>query len=259
MNPQGIYTMVSQGKALERQMEAISNNLANVDTAGYKQDQPTFSSIFAQSMGVAQESDEEVFSHHDHLAPYTGVGNHFVEIDDMGKNFSQGRVVQTGNDLDFALVNRDGFFSVETPQGERYTRAGTFRLNTDDRLISTEGFQVNGREGPLVLSGNTIEVSEDGSVVVDGERVGGIKVVTFPYPERLQKLGNSLFAPVDEENTPRILENVQMVQGSVETSNVDPVREMVQMIQANRAYTSMQRALAAADEMNQGAISLAQV
>lgn len=259
MNPQGIYTMVTRGRVLERQMEAISNNLANVDTVGYKQDQPTFASIFIQSMGVARESDEEIFTNNEHLAPYTGVGNFFVTMDDMGKNFSQGRVVQTGNDLDFALVNRDGFFSVETPQGERFTRAGTFRLNTENNLVSTEGFLVNGKEGPLVLEGNKVEVSEDGSVIVDGERIGGIKIVTFPFPERLQKMGNSLFAPVDAENNPRILENVQLIQGSVESSNVDPVKEMVQMIQVNRAYMSMQRTLAVADEMNKGAISLAKV
>ncbi len=259
MNPQGIYTLVSQGKALERKMEAVANNLANVNTAGYKADEPTFASVLSKAYGVARESDEERFFSHDFLAPRTGIGTNFVTVDSMGVNYAEGRVVNTANNLDFALASKDGFFSVTTPQGERFTRAGNFRLATDNRLITAEGFQVNGKEGPLVLKGTNVEVTEDGSVLVDGQRIGGMKVVTFAFPERLQKLGNSLFAPVDKDNAPRILENVQMVQGAVETSNVDGVKEMVSMIAANRAYSSMQRALQAADELNERALTLAQI
>ena len=259
MNPQGIYTLVSQGKALERKMEAVANNLANTDTVGYKADQPTFETILTKAYGVARESDEEIFFSHDHLAPYSGIGTPYVAVADMGINNAQGRLVNTNNKLDFALVNRDGYFSVNTPQGERFTRAGNFRMATDNRLITAEGFQVNGKEGPLTLTGTAVEVTEDGSVLVDGERVGGMKIVTFPFPERLQKLGNSMFAPADAANTPRILENVQMVQGAVESSNVEAVKEMVSMITANRAYSSMQRALQTADAMNESAVSLAQI
>lgn len=259
MNPQGVYSLVTYGKAMERQMEAVSNNLANVDTVGYKADQPAFTSVFAETMGVAAESDEERFFHHVHLPPYSGVGQTFVEPADMGKNYAQGRLHRTGNRLDFALTDRESFFSVLTPQGERFTRAGNFRLNTENQLVTAEGLTVNGKEGPIEIEGNDVQVSEDGTIIVDGESSGGMKVVTFPFPDRLQKLGNSLFAPIDEENAPRIVENVQMVQGSVETSNVDSVSEMVRMIQANRAYTTMQRAISAEDEINQQAISLAQV
>lgn len=259
MNPQGIYTLVSYGKSLERQMEAIANNLANVETVGYKQDQPVFRSVFAQTMGVPSESDEEVFAHHEHLAPYTGVGTYFVAIADVGKNFTQGRVVRTGQDLDFALGSQEGFFSVSTPQGERFTRAGNFHLNHDKQLVTAEGFPVNGKEGPITVDGTKVEVSDDGLIVVDGQTVGGLKIVTFPFPERLQKLGNSLMAPVGPENASRILEEVKIIQGSVETSNVQPVEELVRMIQANRAYTAMQKALTSADRMNEQAISLAEV
>jgi len=125
--------------------------------------------------------------------------------------------------------------------------------------VTAEGFLVTGKEGPLTIQGTDVAVSEDGSIVVDGNRIGGMKVVTFPFPDRLQKLGNSLFAPVGAENNPRILEDVKMVQGSIETSNVDSFKEMVRMIQANQAYTSMQRALTQADEMNKSAISMAEV
>ena len=83
--------------------------------------------------------------------------------------------------------------------------------------------------------------------------------ITFPFPERLQKLGNSLFAPIDEENAPRIVENVELVQGSVETSNVEVVTEMVRMIQAQRSYETTQRAIRTEDELNRQAITLAEV
>ncbi len=259
MNPQGIYTLVSYGKSLERQMESVANNLANVETSGYKEDQPVFQSLFAQTMGVPSMSDEETFAHHEHLAPYTGVGTFYVSVADMGKNMSQGRLQQTGQQLDLALANPKGFFSVATPQGERFTRGGNFHLNQDKQLVTAEGFTVNGKEGTIVIEGNDVQVSDDGSVIVDGTRIGGMKIVTFPFPERLQKLGNSLMAPVDVENNARILEDVDLVQGWLEKSNVESIREMVRMIQANRSYASMQRALTSADEMNQRAITLAEV
>jgi flagellar basal-body rod protein FlgF len=258
MNPQGIYTLVSRGNTLDREMETISNNLANVNTLGYKEDQPAFQQLFSQTMGVAHESDEETFAHHEHLAPYTGVGTFFVSVADMGKNMSPGRLNATGNTLDFAFVSQDGFFSINTPQGERFTRAGSFTLNAEGQLVTPEGFPVNGKEGPLTIQGSEIRLGEDGTVQVDGRPVGGLKVVTFPFPSRLQKMGGSLFAPGDEENAPRILEDVRLAQGMVETSNVNTVRELTRMIEANRAYTTMQKALTTSDEMNKQAISLAQ-
>ena len=259
MNPQGLYTLASYGKALRRQLDSHANNMANVETAGYKEDKPVFQSLFSTTYGVPSQSDEEQFAHHDHLPPYSGVGNFFVSVADMGKNMNQGRVSRTGSDLDLALINPEGFFSIDTPQGERFTRAGNFRLNKDRQLVSAEGFLVNGKEGALTIDGNKVEVSEDGSVIVDGERIGGVKVVAFPFPDRLQKLGNSQFSPVDPQNNPRILEDVKISQGFIETSNVDSFKEMIQLIQANRAYTTMQKALRSADEMNQGAISLSEV
>lgn len=259
MNPQGIYTLVSHTNVLERQMESVSNNLANLDTVGYKEDQPAFQQLFATSMGVANESDEESFAHHEHLAPYTGVGNFYVSVADMGKNFASGGLRTTNNNLDFAIVGKEGFFSINTPQGERFTRAGNFTLDANGQLVTPEGYVVNGKEGPLTLRGEKVELAEDGTIMVDGERRGGMKVVSFPFPERLQKMGGSLFSQADDQNPPRILEDVQLAQGMVETSNVDPVKEMVRMIMANRAYTTAQKALSASDEMNRQAITLAQV
>lgn len=259
MNPQGVYSLVSYGKAVERQMEAVANNLANVDTVGYKGDQPVFSAVFTQILGTASESDEEQFFHFDHLPPYSGVGQSYTAITAMGKNYDQGRLVVTGNDMDFALTDRNTFFTVLTPQGERFTRAGNFHLNADNQLVTAEGVTVNGKEGPLVIEGDKVEVTEDGTVLVDGEIIGGMKIVSFPFPERLQKLGNSLFAPVDAENSPRISEDVRLVQGAVESSNVEVMKEMVRMIEANRAYSTMQRAITTQDEANRQAISIAQV
>ena len=258
MNPQGIYTLVSRGNTLQNQMDTIANNLANVATTGYKEDQPAFQELFATTMGVAQESDEEPFATHEHLAPYTGVGAFYVSMADMGKNMAPGRLNTTNNTFDFAIVSQDGFFSIDTPQGERFTRAGSFHLNQNSVLVNSDGFPVNGKEGPITIRGNDVRLGDDGSIVVDGQRAGGLKLVKFPYPHRLQKLGGAMFVPGDPENTPRISEDVQLTQGMLESSNVDTVREMVKMIEANRAYTTMQKALTAADDMNRQAITMAQ-
>ena len=259
MNPHGIYTLVSRGNTLDRKMETLANNLANVSTIGYKEDQPAFQQLFSTTMGVASESDEESFAHHEHLAPYTGVGTFYVSTADMGKNFAQGRLIRTGNALDFSVVGDQGFFSIDTPQGERFTRAGNFQLNQNGQLVTQDGYVVNGKEGPLNLKGDKIEMVEDGSLLVDGKPAGGLKLVSFATPEHLQKMGGNYFAPVSEENAPRVLEDVKLIQGSVEGSNVDTMKEMVRMIEANRAYTQAQKAIRSADEMNRQAISLAQV
>lgn len=264
MNPQGIYTLVSQGKTLDRQMETIANNLANVNTTGYKEDQLAFQQLFSTTMGVASESDEELFAHHEHLAPYTGVGTFFVSVADMGTNHSPGPVLQTGNKLDFSLINEGEYFSIQTPQGERFTRAGNFTRNQDGILVTHEGFPVNakpvdGKNATINLKGNDIRLGGDGSVTVDGKEVGGFKIVTFPFPHRLQKFGGVMFAPNDPENIPTIKEEPTLSQGTLESSNVNSVKELVRMIQANRAYTSMQKAITAADDMNRAALTLAEV
>ncbi|HEX7927403.1 MAG TPA: flagellar basal-body rod protein FlgF [bacterium] len=259
MSPLGIYSLVSRGKTLETQMEAVANNLANVDTVGYKQDQPAFKQILAKSMGVAKESDEELFATQDHLPPYSGVGVAYVATADMGKDVTTGRPTQTGKETDLALISSKGFFSIQTPAGERFTRAGSFILNSDRQLVTPDGYQVLGKEGPIVVKGNKFEVGQDGTITVDDKPAGGLKIVAFPYPERLQKLGGAMFAPQDAENNARILEDVQVAQGFVESSNVNAVKEMTAMIEANRAYTSMQKAITAADEMNQRALTLAQI
>jgi len=259
MNPQGIYSLVSRGNTLQNQMDLVANNLANVSTVGYKEEQPAFQELFATTMGVAPESDEETFAHNDHLAPYTGVGAFYVSMADVGQNMAQGRLQTTDNPLDFAIVSKDGFFSVNTPQGERFTRAGNFHLAPSGQLVDPDGYAVNGKEGPISIKGNEVTLAEDGTITVDGKRAGGLKIVSFPHPHRLQKMGGAMLAPADDGNMPSILEDVHLEQGVLESSNVNSVREMVRMIEANRAYTTMQKALTASDEMNRQTISLAQV
>ncbi|MCH8074282.1 MAG: flagellar hook-basal body protein [SAR324 cluster bacterium] len=263
MNPQGIYTLVSQGNALDRQMETIANNLANLNTIGYKEDQLAFQQLFATTMGVASESDEELFAHHEHLAPYTGVGTFFVSVADMGTNHSPGPLLQTGKKLDFALLNETEYFSIQTPQGERFTRGGNFTINQDGTLVTHEGYPVNGKpvdgkDATLNLKGNDVRLGGDGTVTVDGKEAGGFKIVTFRFPHRLQKFGGAMFAPNDPENLPKIKEEPSLAQGMLESSNVNAVKELVRMIQANRAYTSMQKGITAADDMNRSALTLAE-
>ena len=125
----GITSLVQAAGVVEHKMETISNNLANVNTVGFKEDQPSFREILSTVQRITPESDEEKFLSHEYLDDYVSMDKSAVIVDEIGKNFELGRIRFTGNDLDFALAN-EGFFTIATPQGERYTRGGNFQLDS---------------------------------------------------------------------------------------------------------------------------------
>ena len=251
----GMFSLISAGKTLERHMESTSNNLANANTAGYKADQPTFKEVLSGATKIAPESEQEQFLSHEYLDLYVGMDKSSVAIDSIGKNYSAGPMRSTQNPLDIALEN-EGFFTVSTPQGDRYTRAGSFTLNDQGQMITQEGFQVLGQNGPIAIEGNDIKVDENGGVHVDGGFVDKLNLVEFRSPQRLQKLGRNLFAPVDNDNVPLPSDKVKVRQGMVEESNVSSVKEMVGMIGANRTYEAVMKAMKNINRLDEQAISL---
>jgi len=220
----GIYTGASGMLAESMRTDVISNNLANVNTAGFKKD-VAVSKDFASMLLTRVNDGVE--------APVIGSIGVGVMIDEVTTIQSTGAMRTTGNDFDMAIEGK-GFFTVETPQGVRYTRNGTFAKNIQGELITQDGYRVLGQNGPIRIQGSKMVVSDDGSVSVDNQRVGKLKLVDFGDEKQLAKEGSSLFtAPPGQTGTPA---TGGVRQGVLEMSNVNVIGEMVNLISNYRTY-----------------------
>ncbi len=225
---QGIYTAAAGAIAMEDRLNIISNNIANLNTTGFKKDQMSF---------------EQYMKQLDTSSLYPGQYR-TVPIDVVAVSSSidltPGPPVKTGNPLDIALMS-DGFFVVNTDEGPRYTRAGSFQLSTDNTIITPQGYSVQGNGGDIMIDPKKSDLVIDsvGKITQDGEELSTLQVVRIP-PEALMRQGNNLFS-VKEGTTPEPVETISLSQGSIEKANVDPVMEMVEMIATARAYDSFQK------------------
>jgi flagellar basal-body rod protein FlgF len=222
---------LSRVVALERQLDMVANNIANLNTAGFK----ASSLVFEEFMtSPAREND---FSPTD--APV-----HFVIDRTRYRNLAQGPVQMTGNPLDVA-ISGDALLSVQTAGGERYTRNGAMVINNNGQLVTPDGSVVNGDNGPIVFQANdrNITISPDGRVsALEGTtntetQRGKLKLVSFAQPQQLQQEGGNLYsAPAGVAGQPAPA-SVTVTQGAVEGSNVNGVREMTRMIEIQRTYS----------------------
>lgn len=253
-----IYSLISAGNIFERQMDTSANNLANANSTGYKEDQLAFREILSKAQKIVPQSGEELFLNHENLDQYVGMDKSAVMVDSVGNNFAQGPMKATNNALDLALEN-EGFFAISTPQGERFTRNGSFTLDAKNQIVNSEGNVLLGQTGkPIVANGTVINIDENGGVAVDGQVVDSLKLVRFRNPNGLQKLGQGFYAPVDSDNPPVVNKEIRVKQGTIEDSNVNTVKEMVRMIQANRSYESVMKSMSHIDQLNKKAISIVQ-
>ena len=254
----GVYSLVKAAGAVERKMDTVSNNLANVNTTGFKEDQPSFREVLSKAQQVPPESEEERFLSHEYLDQYVGMEKSAVTVDEIGKNFSPGPMQQTDNALDLA-INNEGFFTIDTPFGQRFTRNGNFQLNSEGTIVTSDNYPVLGENGPIQVKGQEIFVDYQGRVQVDGQLADRLLTVRFRNQDNLQKLGNSFFAPISSDDVPIPSEEVRVQQGMLEGSNVNTVMEMTRMISANRTYESIQKSLSSVDRMNERAISISRL
>ena len=242
-------------------IDVISNNLANVSTSGFKKSRADFQDLLYQTLrspGVASSADTEV---------PTGIQvGHGTRPCATQKIFSQGDFQKTENQLDLAIEG-DGFFQVLQPNGETaYTRAGTFKLDSDGRVVTSDGFPM---EPELTVPTDTVALSigTDGtvSVLLAGETeattIGNIELAQFTNPTGLQSIGRNLFSPTTSSGdvttgTPGEDGYGTIAQGYLEMSNVSVVDEMVNMIVAQRAYETNSKTIQASDEMLQTATNL---
>jgi flagellar basal-body rod protein FlgG len=226
----GIYSSASGLTPHSVELEVIANNLANIDTTGFKKD-----NIFLQVLDQEQTL----------LRQNAGYGDLSSLDARQYTDFGQGSFRTTGDPLDVALLG-DGFFTAQTPDGVRYTRNGNFSLAQDGSIQTSQGFPVLGTNGPIkienwskVASGD-ISISPRGEVKVDKTVIGQLRVVDFPKPYALDKDGNSFFVPKEGVVPIEVGATTIVKQGILEESNIDAIEEMVKMIELNRSYETDQ-------------------
>ncbi len=221
------YTALSRQSGLMREMQIIANNIANANTTGYRQEGLLFSEFVQRADGDAS------------VAMSAGrVRN---------TSFVQGTMEQTGNALDLAIEG-DGFFLVQAPQGQRLTRSGAFSTNAEATLVTADGYPVLDIGGAPVFvppGSSDLAIGRDGTISTDGRPIGQIGIVRPTEPENMIREGALLFhadAGFDPVDTPRVM------QGFVESSNVDTILQVARMIEVQRAYELGQSFLEREDE-----------
>ncbi len=256
----GIYTGASGMQAEQARLDIISNNLANIDTTGFKKDTMTFKSF--PEMLLARTNDDGVTINplgSSDTRPYVGRLGTGVEVNEVFTEWEQGSLRETSNALDLALSDR-GFFAIDTPDGERYTRNGSFIIDKDLYLVTKEGYRVMGENGHIQIKTNNFRVDEEGNVFINKEYqddpnivvqmrenewreeviTDTLKIVRFDNERFLLKEGESLWKDTNVSgeayNAEYGNDRPQVLSGFLEMSNVNPVEEMVRMIEVQRAY-----------------------
>lgn len=225
--------------ALKRKLDVVANNLANLNTSGFKGQNLLFEEYM---MPVAEASE---FARADKPLSYV---HDFTSFRDMGA----GGINLTGNPLDVAIED-DGWFAIQTPEGERYTRSGNFQINAEGELVTVSGEQVLGDGGPIVFEpGETqVTIAKDGTVSGSQGAIGRLRIVAFEDDQALTPVGKNLFAGEGAA----AVEFPRVAQGALEGSNVHGVIEMTRMIEITRSYQVVAQMMKDQSELMQRAVS----
>jgi len=238
---------LSRQMALQRELDVVSNNIANLNTTGFKADNVVFQEFLMPGARANQ---------------FAGADRQLSFVHDRATwlDLSQGPVEHTGNPLDVA-IGGNAFLTVQTPRGERYTRNGALQINAQGQLVTSEGLQVIGQNGPIVFQPNDRDISigvdglisvREGQNTTDSQR-GKLKLASFDQPQRLQKDGTSTYmAPAGV--TPQVPTDARVSQGTIEKSNVKSVVEMTRMVEVTRAYTQIASMLQSQSDTRKSAI-----
>ncbi len=239
--PYGMYLSAEGAAAQAQRLEVIANNLANVDTVGFKQDVPTFQARFAEAIqqGQAEDGDKSI----------NDIGGG-VKIIDVATDFSNSQLKETGGELDLAITG-NGFFQVRGDDGDEYlTRAGNFTLDSQGHLVTQ-----NNHRPVLDQAGSeiTLDRSQPWSITPDGfiSQSGSLTALGLSQPESpnsLLKVGSNLFRPTGNL-TPVALPDRHVRQGYLEMSGANPVRQMMAMIETTRAFEANTRMIQNHDAM----------
>ena len=254
MNP--LWVSKTGLEAQQTRLATISNNLANVSTTGYKRDRPIFEDLIYQNVrqAGAQTSQETILP--SGLMLGTGVRTVATQ-----KIHTQGNILQTKNKLDIAVQGR-GLFQIQKPNGElAFTRTGNFQLSSDGTIVTASGYPLQ----PQITVPNTaasLTIGNDGTVsittpgIAEPQQIGQIQLADFVNPSGLQPRGENLYSETTASGPPTIANpgnnnTGTLIQGALEGSNVNVVEELVNMIEAQRAYEMNSKAISTMDQMLQ--------
>jgi flagellar basal-body rod protein FlgG len=249
-----MYSALFGALSTETRLNISANNLANINTTGYKRDRVSFEDTFSR------------YAHDYHVDPRGDLREKELlpRADLIAKprlamqqiDFSQGALTATGNPMDLAIQG-PGFFKVAASGGTAYTRNGAFHRSAEGMLVNDQDLPVLGNGGPIQLPEGRISVDGVGAVYVDGAQVGQVDVVTVQNPEALQKFGANLYMP---QTGATIQEGVaeagrtEVAQGFLEKPNVEVVEEMVSMIETQRTFEAYQKVMSSSNELDTKAI-----
>ncbi|XGC81329.1 flagellar basal-body rod protein FlgF [Bdellovibrio bacteriovorus] len=259
MGNKGIYTALSGAMAQSTKLDTIANNLANVNTPAFKRDQQLFQEYLTANEKPPQTTQiPRDVAAIESFYNMQGGDKSYVDTKGTFTDFSQGGLKPTGNSLDVAIDGK-GFFEIATPTGVKLTRSGNFTLDGNGQLVTKEGHPVLRAGAPgedpagrvIRVQGNgAISITDNGDVFEGTENVGKLSLVNINNPDCLQKMGSSLYG-FKPNMTPEMtnIANPSVKQGFLETSNVNIVQEMTDMISTQRVFESTQKAISAYDQM----------
>lgn len=249
-----LYSAAAGMQSQQMNLDVISNNLANANTTGYKATKLEFQDLLYENSREAgsQQSGGNM------LPSSLQVGQGSVPVA-TERSFAQGNLTQTGNNLDVAIQGQ-GFFQVQMPDGTlAYTRDGSFQTDSQGRVVTSDGYPVQGGFQPVPTGTTGITITASGTVTytsATGNTTSQVQIARFTNPGGLDAMGHNLYQETSASGTPELGTPGQngfgqLQQGSLELSNVSVVQEMVNLILAQRAYEVNSKAVQAADEMMQ--------
>ncbi|MES2615530.1 MAG: flagellar hook-basal body protein [Bdellovibrionota bacterium] len=255
-----VYAPLSGGVLEERVIEIISNNLANINTTAFKEDEIAFKSMEANPWpSYATPHPPAPFKLDMHeLNPLKGNEMAYVALSEVKTSHTQGSLQKTGNETDVALQG-EGFFEVMTPFGERLTRDGGFNISNDGNLMTKHGYMVQGENGPITgLNGDTLKILPSGEVYSGKQFIDKLKLVAFNDKSTLERLGENLWIHNGSPDN-LVKPNAEITQGYLEASNVNPMKNLTNLIVAHRTYEALQKTVKAHDETMQNANKISEL
>lgn len=234
-----LYVGLSRQMTLQRQLDIVANNIANADTTGFKAEEPLFRTEPKEPARTA-----------DGPKPIK-----FVIDAGLSRDFSQGPLRTTNAPFDLA-IDGAGFFRIQTPAGERYTRDGHFRLDETGRIVTQAGqplLDAGGAEVTIDPKKGPLEIARDGSMSQGIEQVGRLGVVAFDSLSTLEKVGDNQFRNTSNQQ-PQPAPGSLIRQGMLEASNVNPILQVTDMIQVTRAYESLARMMDSTQELSRRSV-----
>lgn len=241
----GLYSASSGGFLATRRLDIVANNLANINTVGYKAERliarkQEFGDTLAATM-PGRELRRGDFER-----------TPGVIVEGTATDFTNGPIQYTGDPLHVALTDPKQFFTVTTPQGELLTRAGNFTKNSEGQLVTADGMPVSGAGGPITMPPGIAKISPNGTITVNGRNVGKVRVVQVQDTTALERIGSTRFKL--QSGTAEELETPYLAAESVEMPNIQVVDGMIDMINASKAFEAYTKTAQTINELNDRAI-----